>query len=107
MPSSASTYGTCSCGALLAVFYDGGNLTSDIRSYLVCLMGGSKCPVRADVARDIVDAILKSRALNKTPAVYWNKEEQEACLEAAFKKWDNKGVWTAAGAKVRPVSSVP
>ncbi|KAI1781716.1 hypothetical protein LXA43DRAFT_907964 [Ganoderma leucocontextum] len=67
--------------------------------YLICLVGGSKCPVRADVARDIVDTVLKCRAREKTPAVYWSKEEQETRLEAAFKKWDAKAVWSAAGAK--------
>ncbi|KAI1782219.1 hypothetical protein LXA43DRAFT_906421 [Ganoderma leucocontextum] len=67
--------------------------------YLICLMGGSKSPVRADVARDIVDAILKSRALENTPAMYWTKEEQETRLVAVFRKWDERGVWTAAGAK--------
>ncbi len=65
-------------------------------------MGGSKCPVRPAVARDIVDAILKSRALANMPAIYWSKDEQEIRLQAAFKKWEVKGVWTAAGAKVRP-----
>ncbi|PIL35895.1 hypothetical protein GSI_01555 [Ganoderma sinense ZZ0214-1] len=70
-----------------------------LMQYLVCLVGGSKSPVRANVARDIVDAVLKSRALDKTPAVYWKKDEQEVHLEAAFKKWESKGVWTAAGTK--------
>ncbi|PIL36750.1 hypothetical protein GSI_00439 [Ganoderma sinense ZZ0214-1] len=67
--------------------------------YLVCLVGGSKCPVRQAVAIDIVDAILKSRALPNSPAIYWSKEEQVARLEAAFEKWEAKGVWTAAAAK--------
>ncbi|KAI1782538.1 hypothetical protein LXA43DRAFT_905505 [Ganoderma leucocontextum] len=67
--------------------------------YLICLVGGSKSPVRADVARDIVDAVLESRALENTPAMYWSKEEQETRLVAAFKKWDERGVWTAAGIK--------
>ncbi|KAI1782342.1 hypothetical protein LXA43DRAFT_906053 [Ganoderma leucocontextum] len=70
--------------------------------YLICLVGGSKCPVRADVARDIVEAVLKCRARDKTPAIYWSKEEQEVRLEAVFKKWDAKAVWTAAGVKAHP-----
>ncbi|KAI1792880.1 hypothetical protein LXA43DRAFT_972225 [Ganoderma leucocontextum] len=67
--------------------------------YLICLVGGSKSPVRADVARDIIDAVLKCRALENTPATYWTKGEQETRLVAAFKKWDERGVWTAAGVK--------
>ncbi|KAI1781644.1 hypothetical protein LXA43DRAFT_908157 [Ganoderma leucocontextum] len=67
--------------------------------YLICLVGGSKCPVRPEVAHDIVDAILKSRALTNSPAIYWSKDEQETRLETAFKKWEAKGVWTAAGAR--------
>ncbi|KAI1788922.1 hypothetical protein LXA43DRAFT_893783 [Ganoderma leucocontextum] len=67
--------------------------------YLICLVGGSKSPVRADVARDIVNAVLKCRALENTPAMYWTKEEQETRLVAVFRKWDERGVWTAAGAK--------
>ncbi|KAI1796505.1 hypothetical protein LXA43DRAFT_879937 [Ganoderma leucocontextum] len=69
-----------------------------LMQYLICLVGGSRSPVRPEVAHDIVNAILKCRALPTSPAVYWSKNEQETRLVAAFKKWEAKGVWTAAGA---------
>ncbi|KAI0704824.1 hypothetical protein C8Q76DRAFT_631245 [Earliella scabrosa] len=68
--------------------------------YLICMINGTKNPHRAEVARDIVDAIVKSPAKDKTPAVYWSQEEQEVRLQRAYKKWaDHGGVWTAAAEK--------
>ncbi len=65
-------------------------------------MNGSKNPHRAEVARDISAAIVKSTANGKAPAVYWSQAEQETNLQEVFDKWSAKGgVWTAAAAKVR------
>ncbi|OBZ65128.1 hypothetical protein A0H81_14885 [Grifola frondosa] len=69
--------------------------------YLACVIGGSKNPVRSAVGRDIVEAILKTSADKQNPAVYWNQEEQEVHIVAAYEKWArNGGVWNAAAEKV-------
>ncbi|KAL6303302.1 hypothetical protein BKA93DRAFT_818125 [Sparassis latifolia] len=63
-----------------------------MKRYLICVNNGTKNPYRQDVARDIIDAILK------TPAD--NKEQQEKRLMEAYEKWEEKGgVWSAAAAK--------
>ncbi|KAI0640826.1 hypothetical protein C8Q79DRAFT_920989, partial [Trametes meyenii] len=68
--------------------------------YLICMVGGSKNPAQSAVARDIVDAILKSPATGKVPAVYWGQAEQERRLQEAYDKWAAKGnIWTAAARK--------
>jgi hypothetical protein len=56
---------------------------------------------RAAVAADITNAILKKHSVKGAGAEYWNKEEQEQKLEAAFTKWTEKGsVWSAAAMQV-------
>lgn len=63
-----------------------------------------KNPHRAEVAKDITDAILKSRAKKGTSATYWNKEDQARRLTEAYEKWSEKGgVWSAAAFKVRAI----
>jgi hypothetical protein len=53
------------------------------------------------VAKDITEAIIKTKAVKGTPATYWNREEQIKRLEDAFEKWARKGtVWSAAASKV-------
>ena len=70
--------------------------------YLICIIGGTKNPHRSEVAQDIVNAILKSPAKDKTPAMYWSQEEQEDRLKQAFDKWAAVGgIWSAAAQKVR------
>ncbi|OJT04576.1 hypothetical protein TRAPUB_4846 [Trametes pubescens] len=70
------------------------------RRYMICVLGGMKNPVRSEVARSIVDAILKSRANEHAPARYWSKEEQETRLVSAYEKWATQGgVWNAAADK--------
>ncbi len=62
-----------------------------------------KNPYRTQVANDIVDAVLKARAIKGVPAIYHSQPEQEKRLIEAYNKWDEHGgVWTAAAAKVRP-----
>ncbi|KAL6299496.1 hypothetical protein BKA93DRAFT_829872 [Sparassis latifolia] len=69
--------------------------------YMICIINGTKNPHRAAVARDIIDAILKTPANKHNPAVYWDQKEQEVRLIAAYEKWDEIGsVWTAAAVKV-------
>lgn len=64
-------------------------------------MNGTKNPHRSAVARDIVDAILKTTADKHNLAVYWDKDEQESRLIAVYGKWLRGGeVWTAAAEKV-------
>ncbi|KAI0742908.1 hypothetical protein C8Q80DRAFT_1053238, partial [Daedaleopsis nitida] len=68
--------------------------------YITCLAGGTKNMYRSQVADDLVGAILKTRAQDKAPAVYWSQEEQERRLEQVFKKWADHGdVWTVAAQK--------
>lgn len=59
----------------------------------------------ADIAKDIVSAILETTARDSDTgsAVYRTSEEQEALLEAAFQKWWEKGVFSEAAL---PVSSL-
>ncbi|KAG1776098.1 hypothetical protein EV702DRAFT_1269133 [Suillus placidus] len=52
------------------------------------------------IAADISGAILKTHAEHGRPAEYWDRGEQEQCLLAAFDKWAEKGVWSAAAQKV-------
>ncbi|KAI1784482.1 hypothetical protein LXA43DRAFT_901577 [Ganoderma leucocontextum] len=69
--------------------------------YLVCVKDGTKNPHRGEVAKDIVDAILKMKAANGVPAVYRSQEEQEERLVEAYNKWKERGgVWTAAAERV-------
>lgn len=64
-------------------------------------MNGTKNPLRAAVARDIRDAILKTPATRNSSAVYWSKEEQVTKLVAAFEKYQKRGgVWTSAAVEV-------
>lgn len=48
-----------------------------------------------------MEAIIKRRAEKGRPAEYWNLEEQETRLIAAYNKWLKEGtVWSAAAPKV-------
>ncbi|KAI0685312.1 hypothetical protein C8T65DRAFT_592488, partial [Cerioporus squamosus] len=72
-----------------------------VQRYLACVLGGTKNPCRSEVAQDITNAILKSRASNGNPATYWSQEEQERRLVLAYEKWVEDGtVWSAAAEKV-------
>ncbi|KAF7969565.1 hypothetical protein HWV62_26925 [Athelia sp. TMB] len=69
--------------------------------YLVVTIGGTKNPFRSEVAQDITNTILKTRAKKGASATYWGKEEQERRLIEAYDKWSKKGgVWSAAAAKI-------
>jgi hypothetical protein len=70
-------------------------------SYLATILGGTKNPHYGEVAKDIVDSVLKTRADRDGPATYWDKGEQESRLRAAFQKWaEQANVWSAAAEKV-------
>ncbi|KAI0720548.1 hypothetical protein C8T65DRAFT_567509, partial [Cerioporus squamosus] len=72
-----------------------------VQRYLACVLGGTKNPRRSEVAQDITDAILKSKASDGNPATYWSQEEQERRLILAYEKWVEDGsVWSAAAEKV-------
>jgi hypothetical protein len=44
---------------------------------------------------------MKTRASNDAPATYWDQDEQEKLLCAAFHKWAKRGdVWSVAAEKV-------
>jgi hypothetical protein len=61
-----------------------------------------KNPRRSEVAKDITDAILKSKADGTVSAKYWDKGEQERRMQECFEKWMKVGtVWSAAASKVR------
>ena len=71
---------------------------------MICVLGGTKNPYRAQVAEDISNAIIKTKAHDGIPARYWTQEEQEEKLVNAFEKWATVGgVWSAAAEKVRRV----
>ncbi|KZP11522.1 hypothetical protein FIBSPDRAFT_756586, partial [Athelia psychrophila] len=68
--------------------------------YLIVIIGGTKNPFRSEVAQDITDAILKTRAKKGVSATYWNRAEQERRLIEAYEKWSRKGgVWSAAAVR--------
>ncbi|KAJ3474041.1 hypothetical protein NLI96_g12682 [Meripilus lineatus] len=65
--------------------------------YLVAVMNGTKNPYRSQVGAAIRDAILQVPAKDGVPAQYWDKETQEARLQAAYTKYSRLGgVWSAA-----------
>ncbi len=71
---------------------------------MICVLGGTKNPHRCEVARDISNALIKTKAHDGIPARYWSKEEQESRLVEAFDKWAAvSGVWSAAATKVRHI----
>jgi len=77
---------------------------------LATILGGTKNPHYRQVAKDIVDCILKTRAISntkeKSPATYWDQREQAERLQAAFRKWAMQGdVWSAAAEKVSILSN--
>ena len=74
--------------------------------YLFVVINGTRNPHRSAVAKDITDAILKTRATETAGATYWSQEEQETQLIAAYDKWLKKGgVWSAAASEVLWFSS--
>ena len=71
--------------------------------YLIVIIDGTKNPHRSMVAKDITDAILKTRATGAVAATYWDKGKQEEQLQAVYEKWLRKGkVWSAAASNVSP-----
>lgn len=102
---SASMCGTCSCGEF-SRYKTPYILTSDVPlRYNICIHGGAGNHLRPQITEDIVSAILKTRASEYNPAVYWSSEEQERRLEAAFQKWAARGVWNVAATKVSLIPS--
>lgn len=74
---------------------------SPTHRYLIVIAGGTRNPLRGAVAKDVTDAILKTRAINGLPATYWTQKEQEVKLDEAYEKWSKHGgVWSAAAPKV-------
>ncbi len=83
-------------------------LTRTELRYLAVVINGTKNPCRGAVAKDVVDAILKSRAGEDGHkfARYRNRAEQEERLKDMYEKWARKGnVWSQAAAKVRSWSN--
>jgi hypothetical protein len=75
-------------------------LTDSIR-YSVTVVSGSKNPLQGAVSKDIVDAILQTKAAKGVSAKYRDKEEQKKRLEEAYNKWyQHGGIWSAATSKV-------
>ncbi|KAG2035694.1 hypothetical protein BDR03DRAFT_1012370 [Suillus americanus] len=68
--------------------------------YIAVMLQSSKSPYRGAVAADITGAILKTHAEKGQPAQYWDRAEQERRLMVAFRKWADKGVWSAVAQKV-------
>jgi hypothetical protein len=80
-------------------------MLTGVTRYLIVVVNGTKNPHRSAVAKDITDAILQTRSSKGVSAVYWNKEEQERRLTAAFEKWAQQtDVWSAAAPKVRDLN---
>ncbi len=69
--------------------------------YTVVVLNGKKNPLIEAVAKDVSNALLKTRASGGNLAEYRDKYEAEAMLQMVFEKYSKiGGVWTAAAAKV-------
>ncbi|KAG0698511.1 hypothetical protein DFH29DRAFT_1018080 [Suillus ampliporus] len=67
--------------------------------YVAAILNTSKSPFHSAIAADISGTVLKKHAEHGRGAEYWDRGEQEQCLLAAFEKWAEKGVWSAAAQK--------
>ncbi|KAK7000737.1 hypothetical protein R3P38DRAFT_3218571 [Favolaschia claudopus] len=69
--------------------------------YGAVVLNGTRNPRRAEVMKDLRNAIIKEPANKDAPARYWTQSEQEARLSDAFTKWVTRGgVWSAAAQNV-------
>ncbi|TFY81311.1 hypothetical protein EWM64_g2701, partial [Hericium alpestre] len=65
--------------------------------YLAAVVNGLKNPHWSAIPQDVINAILKVRAMKGQPAKYWSQAEQEERLKGMYEKWVKKGtVWSAA-----------
>ena len=68
---------------------------------MAVVLNGVHNPNHGVIAKEIVDAVLVSRADGNSPAVYHTQAEQEQRLQATFEKWCSvEGAWSAAASKV-------
>jgi hypothetical protein len=68
---------------------------------MAVVLNGVHNPHRGLIAKEIVDAVLVSRADSNSPAIYHTKVEQERRLRSMFEKWCSvEGVWSLAASKV-------
>ncbi|EKM49144.1 uncharacterized protein PHACADRAFT_107413 [Phanerochaete carnosa HHB-10118-sp] len=68
--------------------------------YLAAVHGSVQNPQYRSVAAEFSSSILESRAEGGRPAVYRTKDEQERRLVMMYSRFEEKGVWSAAAAKV-------
>ena len=68
--------------------------------YLATMVGGKKNLNRSAVAAELMNAFVSQHASAAMPAVYRSSNEQAILLDATFKKWVGKDVWTPASRKV-------
>ncbi|KAF9523224.1 hypothetical protein CPB83DRAFT_871718 [Crepidotus variabilis] len=73
-----------------------------VRRYGAVILNGTRNPRRGKVLQDIRNAILLQPSKGvKSPAKYYNKEEQAKRLQSAYNHWlQEGGVWSAAASKV-------
>ncbi|KAK7062280.1 hypothetical protein R3P38DRAFT_3167271 [Favolaschia claudopus] len=81
-------------------FYHTRRGTNQSDSYAAGVLGGTQNPRRAEVLKDIRDSIIKERATKDTFSQYWPHSEQVVRLIAAYNKWAQKGVWSAAASNI-------
>ncbi|KAH9952283.1 hypothetical protein BC827DRAFT_1159983 [Russula dissimulans] len=68
-----------------------------MRRYMAVVLGGIHNPRHGMIAKEVVNAVLVSRADGNSPAVYHTQSEQERRLQAMFEKWCSEdGIWSAA-----------
>ncbi|KAJ7138759.1 hypothetical protein C8R43DRAFT_1131921 [Mycena crocata] len=68
--------------------------------YAAGILGGVHNPQRTAVLKDIKEAILKVPSSKGVLAQYWSQGEQETRLTAAYDKWLQRGVWSAAAQNI-------
>lgn len=73
-----------------------------VTRYMVTILNGSKNPHCMAIMVDITNAILKRYASKgEQDAEYWEQDEQEQQLVAAYDKWGSKGtIWSIMSEKV-------
>ncbi|KAJ7157998.1 hypothetical protein C8R43DRAFT_1180381 [Mycena crocata] len=71
-----------------------------IMRYAAGILGGVHNPQRTAVLKDIKEAILKVPSSKGVLAQYWSQGEQETRLTAAYDKWLQRGVWSAAAQNI-------
>ncbi|KAK7055962.1 hypothetical protein R3P38DRAFT_3170627 [Favolaschia claudopus] len=103
-PEMVTIDNCCTFGNKIREVFEAIKVLLDVHHFLMRyaagILGGTQNPRRAEVLRDIRDSIIKERATKDTFSTYWPHAEQVVRLVAAYDKWAQKGVWSAAASNI-------